>query len=355
MKKQTYLILFCCICLVACGGKRSTKPTPAPAPPASSTKPPVSPPEPSTPAPSTSAPQATPPPETPAKPGGYYLDDGPDTNPPQNLDSIPNAIPKQEPILNRSNKPYKALGATYKPMTSYQPYKAKGVASWYGKRFHGKKTSSGEVYDMYGMSAAHTILPLPSYVKVTNPANGRSVIVRVNDRGPFKHSRVIDLSYAAAYKLRFISKGSTVVEVEAIDTNNLANYAQPTVAQESAVSTAAIELPAPVATTTSASTPVPTTIPAITTTPINLPVQDNNPVINGYFIQAGAFKNETNADALIKKIQGLDIEQNVGMAKVYNGDLHRLKLGPYESKQAAEQVAASIRKQLNITTIITNQ
>ena len=105
-------------------------------------------------------------------------------------------------------------------MTSYQPYKESGIASWYGKRFHGKKTSNGETYDMYSMSAAHTILPLPSYVKVSNPANGRSVIVRVNDRGPFKHSRIIDLSYAAAYKLGYTNKGSTLVEVEAIDASN---------------------------------------------------------------------------------------------------------------------------------------
>jgi rare lipoprotein A len=232
-------------------------------------------------------------------------------------------------------------------MTSYQPYKAKGVASWYGKRFHGKKTSSGEVYDMYSMSAAHTILPLPSYVKVTNPANGRSVIVRVNDRGPFKHNREIDLSYAAAHKLRFISKGSTMVEVEAIDTNNLSNYVEPAVTPEPVITTASVETPAPIANTAPEAAPVLASRPAIQT--------DSGTQFSEYFIQAGAFKNEANADALIKKIQGLDIDQNAGFNKVYNGDLHRLRLGPYESKQAAEQVAASIRKQLNISTIITNQ
>ena len=183
MKKQTYLILFCTMCLVACGGKRTVKP--APAPPTSTSKPATV---------STSPPVEA----SSTKPGGYYLDDGPGANPPQDIDSIPNAVPKKELLLDRSNKPYKALGALYTPMTRYQPYKAGGVASWYGKRYHGRKTSSGEVYDMYGMSAAHPTLPLPSYVKVTNPANGRFVVVRVNDRGPFKHNRIIDLSYAAA-------------------------------------------------------------------------------------------------------------------------------------------------------------
>jgi rare lipoprotein A len=333
MKKQTYLILFCCLCLVACGGKRTAKPIPAPAPPSSTTNPPVSSPAPSTPAPSTpsSTPSPTsPPPDTPTKPGGYYLDDGPETNPPQNLDSIPDALPKKEPLLSRSNKPYKALGAKYTPMTSYQPYKAKGVASWYGKRFHGKKTSSGEVYDMYGMSAAHTILPLPSYVKVTNPANGRSVIVRVNDRGPFKHNREIDLSYAAAYKLRFISKGSTTVEVEAIDPSNKAQYTQ--TAENTSVGTGLEAAPNKALEAT------------------NLDMQTP-----GIYVQVGAFKSEVNAEALLKKIQGLGMSENVGLNRVYNNDLHRLKLGPYSNRSEADEAAANIRRELNIPAIIINQ
>jgi rare lipoprotein A len=334
MKKHTLLILFCCLCIVACGGKRSTKPTPVPAPPVSTNKPPVSSPAPSTPAPS--APPAsvpaptTPPAEASTKLGGYYLDDGPDANPPQNLDDIPNATPKKEALLSRSNKPYKALGATYTPMTGYQPYKAKGVASWYGKRFHGKKTSSGEVYDMYAMSAAHTILPLPSYVKVTNPANGRSVIVRVNDRGPFKHNREIDLSYAAAYKLRFISKGSTAVEVEAIDPNNVAYNAQTVDVSPVEPSLEASQNKAPEATNIDMQTP-------------------------GVYVQAGAFKSETNAEALLKKIQGLGMSENVGLNRVYNNNLHRLKLGPYNSRLEADEAAANIRRELNIPAITITQ
>jgi rare lipoprotein A len=249
-------------------------------------------------------------------------------------------------LLERANKPYKALDVVYTPMTSYQPYKVSGVASWYGRRYHGKNTSNGEVYDMYSMSAAHPTLPLPSYVKVTNPANGRFVVVRVNDRGPFKSERVIDLSYAAAYKLRFSAQGSTLVQVEAIDTNNIspsyiASYTQ-TVASTNAG-------------TTDATNSVPTSTPIVTKTPVTPPDQSNNTAIIDYFIQVGAFKNETNADSLIKKIQVLEIEQNAGINKVYNNGLYRLKLGPYDKRQEAEQVAASIRKQLNISTIITNQ
>jgi rare lipoprotein A len=313
MKKQTYLIFLCCLCLVACGGKRTVKP--APTPPTSTSKP--------APAP-TSPPVAT---SSNDKPGGYYLDDGPGDNPPQDIDGIPNAVPKKEPLLARANKPYKALGAVYTPMTRYQPYKAGGVASWYGKRYHGKKTSSGEVYDMYGMSAAHPTLPLPSYVKVTNPANGRFVVVRVNDRGPFKHDRIIDLSYAAAYKLRFSTQGSTFVEVEAIDASAVTN-SQPT------------------------ATPIVTTTPVNTSRPIS---SSPNAGAIQYFIQAGAFKNEANADALMKKIQGLNIEQNAGFNSEYNNGLYRLKLGPYTSRQEADQVAAAIRTKLNTSAIIINQ
>jgi len=151
------------------------------------------------------------------KGGGYYLDDGPGDRPPGDMDAIPNAIPKVEPFHSRANQSYIALDTKYVPMTSFYPYKEQGVASWYGKRYHGKKTSIGEVYDMYSMTGAHTTLPIPCYVRVTNTENNKSVIVRINDRGPFKKNRIIDLSYAAAYKGRLSDKGSGPVEVELID------------------------------------------------------------------------------------------------------------------------------------------
>ena len=164
------------------------------------------------------APQVSkaPPPVALRRGGGYYLDDGPGDSPPADLDSIPDAVPQLEPLKAGAMRPYAVMGQTYTPMTALTPYKARGSASWYGRRYHGKQTSSGEIYDMYSMSAAHPVLPIPSYVRVTNLANGKSVVVRVNDRGPFIDNRLIDLSYTAAYKLGVLAGGSALVEVESI-------------------------------------------------------------------------------------------------------------------------------------------
>jgi rare lipoprotein A len=148
--------------------------------------------------------------------GGYYKGDGPGGPPPVNLDSVADAKPRVEPLSRHANEPYTALGRRYVPYTSLKVYRARGVASWYGRKFHGKTTASGERYDMYAMTAAHTILPIPSYARVTNLANGKSVVVRINDRGPFQSDRIIDLSYAAAYRLGYATAGSAKVEVEAI-------------------------------------------------------------------------------------------------------------------------------------------
>jgi rare lipoprotein A len=148
--------------------------------------------------------------------GGYYKDDGPGANPPANLASIPDAVPRSEPLHKYANRPYEVLGKKYVPLASVQPFTQRGVASWYGKKFHGQKTSSGETYDMYAMTAAHPILPIPSYARVKSVRTGKEVIVRINDRGPFHSGRVIDLSYAAAYRLGLIGAGSGEVEIEAI-------------------------------------------------------------------------------------------------------------------------------------------
>ncbi|MFW5431837.1 MAG: septal ring lytic transglycosylase RlpA family protein [Methylophilaceae bacterium] len=298
MKKSYFLVIICSLVLIAC----SSSPTIKRAPPA-----------PSKPA--------------PTKDGGYYGNDGPHTNPPGNLDEIPDAVPKNEPLYKYSTKPYIALGKKYTPLQSAKNYKKRGVASWYGKMFHGNKTANGEIYDMYNMTAAHTILPLPSYVKVTNVENGRSVIVRVNDRGPFKHEREIDLSYAAAHKLRLIQKGSGLVDVEAIDPNQFTQSQQ--TSEQSAKAPTAVE-------------------------PTHTPVSNHTDVaIPQHFVQAGAFGEELNATALQKRIQALNIEQNAKINRVYNGGLHRLIVGPYQSRQEAEVVANDIRIKLNISPIIT--
>ncbi len=133
--------------------------------------------------------------------GGYYLNDGPGDNPPPNLEQIPDAVPRLEPLRAANMRPYTVMGRNYSPMTRLTAYKERGIASWYGRRYHNQKTSSGEIYDMYAMTAAHTTLPIPSFVRVTNLANNKAVVLRINDRGPFHSDRLIDLSYTAAYKL----------------------------------------------------------------------------------------------------------------------------------------------------------
>src|ERR1700681_4434508 len=156
----------------------------------------------------TTAPKKEPPATPPEAGGGYYKDDGPGESSPPNLDAVPDAVPRIEPLHRFANRPYTVFGREYVPATTLRPYKERGIASWYGRKFHGEKTSIGEIYDMYAMSAAHPTLPLPSYARVTNVATGKSVIVRVNDRGPFHPGRVIDLSFAAAYRLGIAQKGS---------------------------------------------------------------------------------------------------------------------------------------------------
>jgi rare lipoprotein A len=134
------------------------------------------------------------------------------------LSKIPNAVPKPEPKSRIGNpKKYTVFNKTYNVLPSSKGFKQKGVASWYGKKFHGYHTSNGEVYDMYGMSAAHKTLPLPTYVKVTNLDNGKHVIVKVNDRGPFHEDRIIDLSYAAASKLGILASGTANVEISSVE------------------------------------------------------------------------------------------------------------------------------------------
>ncbi|WP_332671638.1 septal ring lytic transglycosylase RlpA family protein [Aromatoleum sp.] len=163
--------------------------------------------------PSASRPAA---PSSPTRGGAYYKDDGPGDDVPANLDDVPDAVPRVEPLHRFANRPYNVFGEDYVPATSVTASRERGRASWYGRRFHGKPTSSGEPYDMYGMTAAHPTLPIPSYARVTNPANGRSVVVRVNDRGPFHKNRIIDLSYTAAHRLGYVNAGSALVEVETI-------------------------------------------------------------------------------------------------------------------------------------------
>jgi len=267
-------------------------------------------------------------PSSTGKPGGYYLDDGPGANPPANLDSIPEPTPKIEPINKYTSRPYAVLGHAYTPYTRLTPYKARGVASWYGKRYHGQKTSSGEIYDMYAMTAAHTLLPLPSYARVTNVATGKSVVVRVNDRGPFHEDRLIDLSYVAAQRLGLLGRGSGLVEVEAIIPGE---SAPPAVAAATAPEPAPIPAPAAVA---------PATAAAVSAEP------------GGIFVQLGAFSAPGNADAFLHKMR-MDLGWLAdSMNVVKKGALYRVHAGPYASREEADLAAKRVQKELGFKVLV---
>lgn len=272
---------------------------------------------------------AVPPAPTSSKPawvlkkgGGYYQDDGPGDNAPENLDAIPDAVPRDEPLHRFANNPYSVLGRDYVPLRSRQPFRERGIASWYGRKFHGQKTSSGERYDMYGMTAAHPTLPIPSYVRVTNPANGKSVVVRVNDRGPFHAGRVIDLSYTAAWKLGYVGNGSTPVEVETVAPG--ADTALAAAPEEDPIARFA-NLPEP--------PPPPTPLPA---------------EARGTFVQLGAFGNPDNAEAfrahVAREIDWAGDKLRTQIA----GSLHRVQVGPYASRAEADQAAEMIRLALGV-------
>jgi len=212
--------------------------------------------------------------------------DGAPANANINHSKVSNVVPKNEPLSRYGNpKSYKVLGETYYPLKSSKGYVKKGIASWYGTKFHGKKTSSGEKYDMYAMTAAHKTLPLPSYVNVKNLENGKEIIVKVNDRGPFHEGRIIDLSYVAALKLGVVKSGTANVQVTAIDIGH----------QE-----AANELPV--------------------------------------YIQVGAFSDKQNAEKLQLKLAKADINSDIH-PYVINARRHmyRVRIGPLtEAKQAGK-------------------
>ena len=186
-------------------------------------------------------------------PPGNAQRDGPEAKPPANLEAVPDAVPQIETIRNGGpNKPYEIAGHTYVPLTDGRALTEKGLASWYGRKFHGRRTASGEAYNMYAMTAAHKTLPIPSYARVRNPSNGKEVIVRVNDRGPFSPGRVIDLSYTAALKLGVLN-GVAPVEITRITEDDIrtgtAFRKPPTLASDAPATVAVGELDRPAATT----------------------------------------------------------------------------------------------------------
>ncbi len=259
--------------------------------------------------------------------GGFYKDDGPGDRPPEDIDAIPDAVPKAEPLHRFANKPYSVLGRDYVPLRDGRSYKMRGIGSWYGRKFHGQKTSSGEIYDMYGMTAAHPTLPIPSYVRVSNPANGKSVVVRVNDRGPFHSGRLIDLSWTAAWKLGYIGEGSTLVDVEIVLPGQmLAAAPAPTPAEEDPIAQMAAAEPEP---------PLPQ-------------LQDGR----GHFLQLGAFGSRDNAEALKMRLArelGNLAEKLVIQSA---GKLFRVQLGPWPDAAAAQLAGGRLRESFGMTPVV---
>ncbi|WP_373281428.1 septal ring lytic transglycosylase RlpA family protein [Herbaspirillum rubrisubalbicans] len=318
--------------------------------------------------------------------GGYYKDDGPGDHIPDGLLDVADAEPQVEPISKAASRPYAVFGKTYVPITdNNQPFIQRGIGSWYGKKFHGQKTSSGELYDMYKMTAAHPTLPIPSYARVTNLKTGKQVIVRINDRGPFHSNRIIDLSYTAALKLGYLGTGSSELEVERIlpdeaqrmadarrngsSTTMLAaadpiNRAADTGA---GVSTGAVEInrvsaqnlpPQP---TVAAVQPINAStssaaggaglaggggiINAVASGTAPSPAMPQAvPLTAGYYLQFGAYSQEANAlvarDKLLPSLSG--IVDNMQAVQV-NG-LYRLYAGPYPTRPEAQNAAMLVRQ-----------
>jgi rare lipoprotein A len=291
------------------------------------------------------------------KGGGYYKDDGPDANPPANLDQVPDAVPRIEPYASGANRPYVVFGQRYVPDTSGQPYKKRGTASWYGKKFHGNSTSIGESYDMYAMTAAHTTLPLPSYARVTSMVNGKTIIVRVNDRGPFHSDRIMDLSYVAAYKLGIIGPGSGQVIVEAIpqdEIRRLASQGAPaTAAPEPASATGSSPVAAPIAAVPVALAAEPLPGPAPGSAPVRQPAAGG---IGSVYLQVGAFSQPANAQSLVSRINTQLGAAGAPPASVeQSNNLYRVKIGPYPDRQSALDAVQIVSDRIGILPSIASQ
>lgn len=240
--------------------------------------------------------------------------------PPRDLAAIPDAVPREEPRSRYGNpETYEVFGRRYRVMKSAKGHVERGLASWYGPGFHSERTSSGEPYDMYAMTAAHKTLPIPCFVRVTNLENGRSVVVRVNDRGPFVGDRIIDLSYTAAWKLDMLRAGTAKVEIRVLDPGRRAPP-PPLVA-------AAV----PVAVGAAVAAPVTPTVSATV-------------AAGGGLLQVGAFGSRANADALVARLQASGIGgTSVSEASVGGRTVFRVRVGPVADAEQAMQLADRLR------------
>ena len=332
--------------------------------------------------------------------GGYYKDDGPGDNPPDGLLETPDAEPKIEPYLKSASRPYVVFGKTYVPIVDDRPYKERGIGSWYGKKFHGAKTSSGELYDMYKMTAAHPTLPIPSYARVTNLKTGAQVIVRINDRGPFHTTRIIDLSYTAALKLGYLSSGSSELEVERLLPDEIRRMAEnkrngipntviagagagagtvaagatggaatsgaadPSVSVGSVLpqgQLALAEMPAqPQAQSAAASAGANTAAVgnsagssgALGSASATAAGTATAVVAPGIYLQLGAFSQEANARAARDKLMASLNGAVSSLDTVVVNGMYRVVAGPYASRPVAQSTAQLIRQRVDVTPFI---
>jgi len=290
--------------------------------------------------------------------GGYYQDDGPGANPPPGLADVPDAVVKYEPYARFANRPYAVFGTTYTPILGNEPYVQQGVASWYGVKFHGQRTSSGEPYDMYKMTAAHPTLPIPSYARITSIETGKSVVVRINDRGPFHSDRLIDVSYTAALKLGLLGKGSHQVEVERLFPDDGTRIATTRRAAASAaqalppppdiaalmledrvdMDSAAVARPQPARASVQAAGS-----PAAGSPAAAAPVA-------GFYLQLGAFGREGKAEEMSALLKQSGVSQ--ALEVVRSGSVNRLVSGPYETRAMAQDAARALPSSLGLKPIV---
>jgi rare lipoprotein A len=283
--------------------------------------------------------------------GGYYQDDGPGDNPPPGLADLPDAVVKYEPYAKFANRPYAVFGTTYTPLLGSEPYVQQGIASWYGVKFHGQRTSSGEPYDMYKMTAAHPTLPIPSYARITSTETGKSVVVRINDRGPFHSDRLIDVSYTAALKLGLLGKGSHQVEVERLFPDDGTRIAT----TRRAVASAAQALPPDIAAlmledrVNMDSAAVARLQPATRTVSAAAPAADTN-AASGFYLQLGAFGREGKAEEMSELSKKSGVAQ--ALEVVRSGSVNRLVSGPYETRAMAQEAARALPSSLGLKPIV---
>lgn len=274
--------------------------------------------------------------------GGFYKDDGP-LELPAGLDQVLEPLPRTEPLHRWANNPYSVLGLSFTPITQIGLLKEQGIASWYGRKFHGQKTSSGEVYDMFQMTAAHPTLPIPSYARVTSLKNGRSVVVRINDRGPFLKGRVIDLSFLAACRLDYAMQGSTEVEVVSLLPG----------AQESAAVSVAVAESAGVEVQTLA---LPAAVQGNALPPAQPAAVVGETIAaapGGFFLQFGAFGTRSNAENFRAHLmRELDETRAARLLIEPAGAVYRVRLGPFTDRALALAEAEQLLGQRNLTAVV---